>query len=96
MGIAMTDNLKESLELLKCALPSYFRESVDKMANVVRNVGTMSRPSYPMLDRYFATICKQDDTINAHVHDRFQQTLEYIREHPSCCRVAKFDDMLAR
>jgi hypothetical protein len=95
VGIGITDNLKESLELLKCALPSYFREKVDVMAGVLQKVGTMPHIKYPILERYFAKICKEDDIVNEHLHDRFQRTLQYIRENPKCCRVAKFDDTLA-
>jgi hypothetical protein len=94
VGIGITDNLTESLELLKCALPSYFRKKIDVMAGVVKKVGTMSHTKYPILDRYFAKICKDDDTVMEHLHDRFQRTLQFIRDHPSCCRIAKFDKKL--
>jgi hypothetical protein len=86
VSIAMTDHFRESFELLKCALPSYFTLPIDEMSHVNAKVGTVKNKSYPLLDSTFQRKCIEHDIIFSEVQDRFWKALTYIRQHPECCR----------
>jgi hypothetical protein len=89
VSIAMTEHFRESFELLKCALPSYFALSIDEMSYVNVNVGTVKNKSYPLLDSAFQRKCIEDEFVYSGVNTRFWKILSYIRKHPECCRRSK-------
>jgi hypothetical protein len=86
VSIALTEHFRESFELLKCALPSYFALPIDEMVNISINVGSITNRSYPLLDAAFQQTCTEPDIIYNRLKYRFWKILSYIRRHPQCCR----------
>lgn len=90
VSIGIMSHMKESFELFKCALPSFFRDTVSEMTKVVENRGTVSNKTFPLLDIHLRDMCSQDDLIHDALQERFWSTLAHIRKHPECCRKRKY------
>jgi hypothetical protein len=71
VSIALTEHFRESFELLKCALPSYFALPIDEMSHIVARKGSVKNKSYPLLDSAFQRKCIEDQFVYNEIQDRF-------------------------
>jgi hypothetical protein len=85
--IGLSERMPESLELFKCAFPSYFNLPLSTMSNKTLNSHS-SNTSFGKFEEHLrlSENCKIGDSLYEEALRRHKVLLNYVRTYPSCCR----------